>query len=121
MANRRGALNVQQEGMKYGLKDAVRNLQLSNPTAGMQMARSQAQFDNFPASQAMMTQAQRMQGFEPFRIQGYQPTNYTPFQGFKPDTSAAGTAGLWSNLFKQGYKQTGGMESIMEPIKDFFG
>ncbi len=121
MASRRGALNVQQEGMKYGLKDAVRNLQLSNPTAGMQMARSQAQFDNFPASQAMMTQAQRMQGFEPFRIQGYQPTNYTPFQGFKPDTTAAGTAGLWSNLFKQGYKQTDGMKGIMEPIKDLFG
>jgi len=68
-----------------------------------------------------MTQAQRMQGFEPFRIQGYQPANYEPFKGFKPDTSAAGTAGLWSNLFKQGYKQTGGMNDIMKPIQDLLG
>ena len=117
MAARRGDLDVQQEGMKLGLVDAARNLKMANPNLGGQMAQAQTAWSNFPQTELANTQLARSGVLAPHRIRGYSPTTLTPFTQFSPDTSAAGQAGLFSNLFKQGYKQTDGMEGIMGGLK----
>lgn len=120
MANRTGALNVGQESRRLGLKDAIRNIKLQNPSLGTQTAQMASNFSVFPQSQVGQQQLMRSGILSPHKIRGYQGPTATALTNIRPDTSAAGQGGLMANLMKGAYKQTGGMKDITDGLKNIF-